>query len=177
MNDVVWSKSGDSAGMGQGGGVGAESFDWSQPARTFQEEKLELDFGDDDNDNEEDGDKEPGDVTVNNGGDEAVITSDKNSSSQLHGDGIGDIMAHQLKFIACIKIMVDELSTLATGFEVDGGQLRYQLYVWLEKEVEVLRHVCNYGLLESTATSVGRSRPSTAFGHGQCFSVLLLRFS
>jgi len=53
-------------------------------------------------------------------------------------------MAHQLKFIACIKIMVDELSTLATGFEVDGGQLRYQLYIWLEKEVEVLKRLSSY---------------------------------
>jgi hypothetical protein len=33
----------------------------------------------------------------------------------------------QLKFIACLKIMMEELSTLATGFEVDGGLLRYQV--------------------------------------------------
>lgn len=25
-----------------------------------------------------------------------------------------------------------------------GGQLRYQLYIWLEKEVEALRELCNY---------------------------------
>lgn len=25
-----------------------------------------------------------------------------------------------------------------------GGQLRYQLYVWLEKEVDALRELCNY---------------------------------
>ena len=48
-----------------------------------------------------------------------------------------DIMAQQLKFIGCLKIMMEELSTLATGFEVDGGLLRYQLYIWLEREVEV----------------------------------------
>ena len=35
-----------------------------------------------------------------------------------------DIMAQQFKFIACLKIMMEELSTLATGFEVDGGLLR-----------------------------------------------------
>ena len=39
--------------------------------------------------------------------------------------GALDIMAQQLKFIACLKIMMEELSTLATGFEVDGGLLRY----------------------------------------------------
>lgn len=53
-------------------------------------------------------------------------------------------MAQQLKFVACLKIVMEELSTLATGFEVDGGQLRYQLYVWLEREVDALRHLCNY---------------------------------
>ena len=53
-------------------------------------------------------------------------------------------MAQQLKFVACLKILMEELSTLATGFEVDGGQLRYQLYVWLEREVEALRQLCSY---------------------------------
>ena len=38
-----------------------------------------------------------------------------------------DVIAQQLKFIACLKIMMEELSTLATGFEVDGGLLRYQV--------------------------------------------------
>jgi hypothetical protein len=49
---------------------------------------------------------------------------------------------------------MEELSTLATGFEVDGGQLRYQLYVWLEREVEALRQLCNYsaGELDSAAS-------------------------
>ncbi|GLV44690.1 Rabconnectin-3A [Carabus blaptoides fortunei] len=55
-----------------------------------------------------------------------------------------DIMAQQLKFVACLKILMEELSTLATGFEVDGGQLRYQLYIWLEREVEALRELCSY---------------------------------
>ena len=61
-------------------------------------------------------------------------------------------MAQQLKFVACLKIMMEELSTLATGFEVDGGQLRYQLYIWLEKEVQVLKSICSYGLdIDATA--------------------------
>lgn len=58
-------------------------------------------------------------------------------------------MAQQLKFVACLKILMEELSTLATGFEVDGGQLRYQLYVWLEREVEALRQLCNYSAGEA----------------------------
>lgn len=55
-----------------------------------------------------------------------------------------DIMAQQLKFVACLKILMEELSTLATGYEVDGGELRYHLYLWLEREVDALRHLCNY---------------------------------
>lgn len=30
-----------------------------------------------------------------------------------------------------------------------GGQLRYQLYVWLEKEVEALKTLCNYTTSET----------------------------
>ncbi|GAB0086325.1 dmX-like protein 2 [Sergentomyia squamirostris] len=67
-----------------------------------------------------------------------------------------DIMAQQLKFVACLKILMEELSTLATGYEVDGGQLRYQLYVWLEREVEALRQLCNYSCadVEYTTTEI-----------------------
>lgn len=36
-----------------------------------------------------------------------------------------DIFAQQYKFIACLKVLMEEMRTLATGFEVDGGQLRY----------------------------------------------------
>lgn len=70
----------------------------------------------------------------------------KEEKAKDDGKTIGqlDIMAQQLKFIACLKILMEELSTLATGFEVDGGQLRYQLYVWLEREVEALKTLCNY---------------------------------
>lgn len=64
--------------------------------------------------------------------------------SAKSSSGLLDIMAQQLKFVACLKILMEELSTLATGFEVDGGQLRYQLYVWLEREVDALRQLCNY---------------------------------
>lgn len=63
--------------------------------------------------------------------------------------GVLDIMAQQFKFIACLKIMMEELATLATGFEVDGGLLRYQLYIWLEREVEALKQLCNYGATSS----------------------------
>lgn len=68
------------------------------------------------------------------------------SDKLIKSSGQLDIMAQQLKFVACLKILMEELSTLATGFEVDGGQLRYQLYVWLEREVDALRQLCNYSV-------------------------------
>lgn len=48
-------------------------------------------------------------------------------------------------FLPLFQIMMEELSTLATGYEVDGGQLRYQLYIWLEKSVSALKDLCHYG--------------------------------
>lgn len=54
------------------------------------------------------------------------------------------MIAEQLKFRACLKILMTELRTLATGFEVDGGKLRFQLYSWLEKEIAAMHEICNY---------------------------------
>lgn len=54
------------------------------------------------------------------------------------------MIAEQLKFRACLKILMTELRTLATGFEVDGGKLRFQLYSWLEKEIAAMHTICNY---------------------------------
>jgi hypothetical protein len=53
--------------------------------------------------------------------DDVASTGHSKSSTTI------DVIAQQLKFIACLKIMMEELSTLATGFEVDGGLLRYQV--------------------------------------------------
>ena len=119
-----------------------DMFDWSQPATRFEEEKLELDWQSDRDDDELPELKSP--TTEKPAQKTDLRREEYQVKNSVPSDGIGDIMAHQLKFIACIKIMVDELSTLATGFEVDGGQLRYQLYIWLEKEVEVLKRLSSY---------------------------------
>ncbi|CAG2109036.1 unnamed protein product [Medioppia subpectinata] len=61
---------------------------------------------------------------------------------------------------------MEELSTLATGFEVDGGQLRYQLYVWLEKSVQALKSICNYRTFSMRHTAEERPDPSSmVFGN------------
>lgn len=77
---------------------------------------------------------------------------DSNASKSSQNGCQMDIMAQQLKFVACLKILMEELSTLATGYEVDGGQLRYQLYLWLEREVDALRQLCNYSAGDVDAT-------------------------
>ena len=51
---------------------------------------------------------------------------------------------------------MEELGNLATGFEVDGGHLRHQLYVWLEKETEVMKAICGYGMGSQGHTGEGR---------------------
>ncbi|XP_069954424.1 dmX-like protein 2 isoform X5 [Cherax quadricarinatus] len=115
-------------------------FDWSAPAslrKTKGDDELDLDFSlADDDDDEEEGEEEhkPQD-RVSQASDEGPSEASKKHL---------DIMAQQLKFVSCLKMMMEELATLATGCEVDGGQLRYQLYVWLEREVEALKEVCNY---------------------------------
>lgn len=62
----------------------------------------------------------------------------------FQGESEVDVIAEQLKFRACLKILMTELRTLATGFEVDGGKLRFQLYNWLEKEIAAMHKICNY---------------------------------
>ena len=126
-----------------------DSLDWSRPISKFDDEPLVLTFDDDGEKDEDDSDTED---QWKKGSKVPIVQNGLNNGvekqpSQEEGSRrvTEDIMAQQLKFIACLKIMMVELSTLATGFEVDGGQLRYQLYVWLENEVEVLHRLCQYG--------------------------------
>ncbi|XP_058830024.1 dmX-like protein 2 isoform X2 [Topomyia yanbarensis] len=130
-------------------------FDWGAPVISQisngpDEFKLEWD-DDDKNDEDEDDDSDEGIQLKKT---ELEETSAVQDESQTNAKGNFDIMAQQLKFIACLKILMEELSTLATGFEVDGGQLRYQLYVWLEREVEALKQLCNYSSGDPDNTAI-----------------------
>lgn len=125
----------------------SSSFDWGAPVDQKLDDGFKIVWDEEEANEEEDDEGGLGmsidkkDVTQDN---TKTIsnTSDNTLNDKQHGQL--DIMAQQLKFIACLKILMEELSTLATGFEVDGGQLRYQLYVWLEREVEALKQLCNY---------------------------------
>ncbi|XP_071611297.1 dmX-like protein 2 isoform X3 [Heliangelus exortis] len=129
-------------------------FDWSQPAVKFDEEPLTLDWGEDKSESDTE-DKDVGIMMKNSKSDSknreaGEKTSDTNISETAHGeisdegDTEVDVIAEQLKFRACLKILMTELRTLATGYEVDGGKLRFQLYNWLEKEIAAMHEICNH---------------------------------
>lgn len=124
--------------------------DWSAPSNVMDNNDLKLDWSEEEND-EEDGDnetvkkEEANSIDANHlsaGGDQKQLSTET-VSDQARQKEI-DFMSQHLKFIASLRIMVEELSTLASGYEVDGGQLRYELFKWLENEFDVLRRVCDY---------------------------------
>lgn len=121
----------------------ADSFDWGAPVSKFEKEGLDLSL---DKEKEQDDGDTKSDPEIERRDKLMLGTSSDKLKSLNDAETCADIMAQQLKFIACLKIMMEELSTLATGFEVDGGQLRYQLYIWLERQVECLKRLCGYGL-------------------------------
>ncbi|XP_055842018.1 dmX-like protein 2 isoform X1 [Episyrphus balteatus] len=128
----------------------AADFDWGAPVTKVEEDDgFKIDWGEDETKNEDDDDEEDRKTPTP----PAKISEpiEKQNSQEEKPHEKLDIMAQQLKFVACLKILMEELSTLATGFEVDGGQLRYQLYIWLEREVDALKQLCNYCNAENDA--------------------------
>ncbi|KAI1904061.1 hypothetical protein AGOR_G00001800 [Albula goreensis] len=134
------------------------ALDWSQPSTKVEDEGLQLDWGDD-QDNEEEEEEENGGLTMKTGpAAEAKGQLDSQGMDRALPQGLTredsgveatedtdvDVIAEQLKFRACLKILMTELRTLATGYEVDGGKLRFQLYSWLEKEIGAMHRVCNH---------------------------------
>ncbi|XP_029115252.1 dmX-like protein 1 isoform X2 [Scleropages formosus] len=127
----------------------ALSFDWSQPSLTMQDGPLELKW------DSESEDEESGLAMKNIHMETAIASKDMTDSSSPAETGSGftdadivapseDILTAQLKFMACLKILTTELRTLSTGYELDGGKLRYQLCHWLEREVAALQSSCGY---------------------------------
>ncbi|TKS69607.1 DmX-like protein 2 [Collichthys lucidus] len=129
-----------------GGNDSTGGLDWSQPVVKVEDDGLKLDWEDDNEDDEDEDDgltmKKPEAETKADGGSESSGSKLQRENSQ--GESEVDVIAEQLKFRACLKILMTELRTLATGFEVDGGKLRFQLYSWLEKEIAAMHKICNY---------------------------------
>ncbi|XP_041643935.1 dmX-like protein 1 isoform X1 [Cheilinus undulatus] len=136
------------------------SFDWSQPSMTLPDEPLELKWDTDkDDEDEDDDDEEAKNGNTGRTADSSSVFQDTQDAmsplmetvteedSEDSDDFIApsdDILAAQLKFTACLKILTNELRTLSTGYELEGGKLRYQLYQWLEREVLALQRCCSY---------------------------------
>ena len=131
-------------------------FDWGggSVSAPNQDDELKLEWSEDEDENDED-DEDFKDEKLESKISKRSTVDIEEEPEQVTVPEKIDIMAQQLKFMACLKIMMEELSTLATGFEADGGIIRQQLYVWLEKEVEALNELCSYG-----AASKGSSVPN-----------------
>ncbi|XP_037647214.1 dmX-like protein 2 isoform X7 [Sebastes umbrosus] len=131
-----------------GGDGSAGGLDWSQPLVKVEDDDLKLDWEADKDEDEDDDDDDDGltmkkpEAETADGGSESDGPKMQRDDSQ--GESEVDVIAEQLKFRACLKILMTELRTLATGFEVDGGKLRFQLYSWLEKEIAAMHTICNY---------------------------------
>ena len=122
--------------------------DWGAPVtvkvHNEDEDELKLEWSDDDDEENDNEDKAANEKLENR---KSLSFHDEDTIIEETSQSI-DIIAQQMKFTACLRIMMEELSTLATGFESDGGLIRYQLYVWLEREVEALKKLCNYNVVE-----------------------------
>ncbi|XP_078531680.1 dmX-like protein 1 isoform X3 [Lissotriton helveticus] len=141
----------------------AFTLDWSQPSVVFEEDSLDLNW-DSENEDELGGEglsmKELNPLKSTSGKIEGTTSSYSDSLCTVDENDIlnpsDDVIAAQLKFRACLKILTMELRTLSTGYEVDGGKLRYQLYNWLEREVVALQKTCDYNVgSEEFASGIG----------------------
>ncbi|KAM6980292.1 dmX-like protein 2 isoform 2-T2 [Aplochiton taeniatus] len=129
----------------------SSGLDWSQPLIKLEDDGLQLDWGDTkdkDDDDDDDDDDDEGGLTMKKPEAETKVESGSGRPGLQREDSQAesevDVIAEQLKFRACLKILMTELRTLATGYEVDGGKLRFQLYNWLEKEIGAMHRICNY---------------------------------
>lgn len=129
-----------------------DAMDWGAPVSKPTDDEFKLEWEEDEGSKSDESDGGLH-MQTNKKPDVEPLSGLQSESGSIDRTETLDIMAQQLKFVACLKILMEELSTLATGFEVDGGQLRYQLYVWLEKEVEALKQLCNYSANETEPTA------------------------
>ncbi|CAB3399146.1 unnamed protein product [Caenorhabditis bovis] len=125
-----------------------ENVDWSAPTNVVKDDELDLKWSDDEEEEIQKIDEEAHEPESTNETKQLTFDTaldiDTSGLTSNHLIGTMDIFAQHLKFVASLRILTEELSTLASGFEVDGGQLRFQLFNWIEKEVEVLKHSCDY---------------------------------
>lgn len=95
--------------------------DWGATVTDFKvrTDDFELKWSDDEDDKDSEDSDEGLNMNIGGKTKEEVIKKEEDPEDEEEVQQI-DIMAQQLKFVACLKILMEELSTLATGFEVDG---------------------------------------------------------
>lgn len=126
-----------------------EPVDWSEPTNTLKGDELKLDWSDKSDEEKEEGEKEEAigkfeestTTTTKFGG---LMPKLQDVDQAIETVNSVDFIAQHMKFVAALKMMTDGLSTLASGVEVDGGQLRIELLDWLEKECATLKEICEY---------------------------------
>ena len=143
--DFDWSKPVSTKLGGDGLENPANGFDWSQPvSTTFGGTGLDgmngldidesstgsLDIGEDSNEGTVD------DSKLQNG--EVPILRTKEIRHL-------DVVAQQLKFSAILKLLINELHGLPSSCEIADEDLRPFFVKWLEKELEVLHKMSDYG--------------------------------
>ncbi|CAH8599123.1 unnamed protein product [Heterobilharzia americana] len=79
----------------------------------------------------------------------------------FEGQGVVDLIANQLKFIACLKILAEELSTLAAGAESEGVSLRQHVWQWLENELAVVNSLTGLSKFNPSELNDERSIENT----------------
>ncbi|CAD5221721.1 unnamed protein product [Bursaphelenchus xylophilus] len=129
------------------GGDTVDALDWSAPTNVVKDSELKLDW-EEEEENEETTEIEE-EVKIAKVVDDQIaqFRFDSDDDKQNHTDSL-DFIAQHMKFVAALKMMADELSTLASGAEVDGGELRHDMLQWLSRESSVLREVCDYAIDE-----------------------------
>lgn len=98
----------------------SSDLDWGAPTTDFKVKTDDFDLKWSDDENDKDSEDSDGGISMNIGGKKERDAVDEEEHEEGEEVQHIDIMAQQLKFVACLKILMEELSTLATGFEVDG---------------------------------------------------------
>lgn len=96
----------------------SSDLDWGASMSDYKikTDDIEIKWSDDDESEESDGG-----LSMNIGGKKTQVDEGEEHEEEEEMQQHIDVMAQQLKFVACLKILMEELSTLATGFEVDGN--------------------------------------------------------
>ena len=149
-DDFDWSKPVSTKLGSDGLGNLSNGFDWSQPVSSklggigldsmngldFDESSLSTGSRDIDEELKTETSNSTADVKLQNG--EVPVLKSKETRHL-------DVVAQQMKFSAMLKLLINELHGLPSSCEIADDDLRPFFLKWLEKELEVLHKMSDYG--------------------------------